>query len=166
MRVQMLAAALALTAGAALAQGFDARDGWELFRRLAPAETAKCADRNCTPRDGGMYETATKGSFSSNTEVAGAPHVRLYYTVVGCGADKRGCKALEMTVNYNDVFKAPPATLASWNAANPGCKAENGRTLFGPSVVVPLTASTKLADIDKARKAVIACEPGFSRALK
>lgn len=163
--VPAVSLALALAAGTAFAQAFDPRDGWELYRRLAPAETAKCTDRDCWPRDGGMYETAVKGSFSSNTAIVGVDDARLYYTFVGCGADKRGCTALVMTANVNDVYGRPEPEVARWNAANPKCKVKNGETLFGPAITVPLTATTRLADIEAARRAVLACEVKFRETL-
>lgn len=160
-----LALAFATAAGVASAQALDPRDGWELYRRLAPGETAKCADRDCFPRDGGMYETTTKGSFSSNTAIPGANDARLYFTIVGCGPDKRACKSLVITYNYNDIFEAPAPTVTRWNAANPGCKVTNGQDLFGPATTIPLTATTKLADIEAARRAVQACGPKFQATL-
>jgi hypothetical protein len=166
MRLVLAALSLAAVTGAAAAQGaFDPRDGWELYRRLDPVGTAACTDRDCWPRDGGMRETSPPGSFSRTTEIPGAGDSRLYYTVVGCGPDKRGCKALEMTYNYFPAPRPSAQTMARWNAANPACKVTGGGDLFGPTVIIPLTAATKFADIEAARRTVLACGPKFLATL-
>lgn len=165
MRSLIVALSLSLIAGAAVAQSFDPRDGWELYRRLDPEGTSTCRDRDCWPRDGGMYETTTKGNFSSNTEIPGVSDSRLYYTIVGCGPDKRGCKALTITYARFPPPAVSAAAIARWNAANPACKLERDGSLSGPTATVPLTAATKMADIEAARRVVLACGPKFLATL-
>lgn len=124
-----------------------------------------CTDRDCWPRDGGLSGTSTPGSFSNNVEIPGAGDSRLYYTVVGCSPDKRGCKALELTYNYFPAPKPSPQVMARWNAANPGCKVTGGGDLFGLTATIPLTAATKLADIETIRRTVLACGERFLATL-
>lgn len=165
MRVPFIAAALTLAVSTAAAASFDPRDSWELYKRLEPADAARCPDRHCPRQQGGMQPGIEPNSFSQNVAIAGAdPSVRLYYKALDCNADKAACRSLAMVVNYTYRGDIKPDRLARFVAANPACGfAPHGR-LYGPSRAITLTATTKRAEIEKARTALLVCEAKFRSA--
>lgn len=152
---------------------FSGNDAYAITKTLEPVGMARCTDRNGWPADDCMTQGGSPGEFSNNFAFSGSRSARIYYQFSGCQIDKRGCKALKLSVVYGtysasqtgEPFGGPPE-VAAWNATKPDCTAimwNGDATIFQ---TIPLSSTTTLASIQNTRARLATCKARFDTFLK